>query len=108
MATLGLKLNFNSLGIPSAWVGITLIWLVLHYLGMIIVSYYPRIHMAWVPIASMANLCGISTAPAVTAAFEKQWMPHAIVLAILSMVSGTAWGLFTTFLFGLLQPWNIW
>jgi uncharacterized membrane protein len=45
--------------------------------------------MAWVPIASMANLCGISTAPAVTAAFEKQWMPHAIVLAILSMVSGT-------------------
>ncbi|HIA84585.1 MAG TPA: DUF819 family protein [Candidatus Marinimicrobia bacterium] len=78
--------------------------MVFHYLGMIIVSYYPRIHMAWVPIASMANLCGISTAPAVTAAFEKQWMPHAIVLAILSMVSGTAWGLFTTFLFGLLQP----
>ena len=67
----------------------------------------PRIHMAWVPIASMANLCGISTAPAVKAAFEKQWMPHAIVLAILSMVSGTAWGLFTTFLFGLLQPRNI-
>jgi uncharacterized membrane protein len=52
----------------------------------------------------MANLCGISTAPAVTAAFKKQWMPHAIVLAILSMVSGTAWGLFTMFLFGLLQP----
>ena len=104
MATLGLKLNFYSLGIPSALVGITLIWLVLHYLGMMIVSYYLRIHMAWVPIASMANLGGISTAPAVTAAYEKQWMPHAIVLAILSMVSGTAWGLFTTFLFGLLKP----
>ena len=49
--------------------------------------------------ASMANLGGISTAPAVTAAYEKQWMPHAIVLAILSMVTGTVWGLFTIFLF---------
>jgi uncharacterized membrane protein len=48
----------------------------------------------------MANLGGISTAPAVTAAYEKQWMPHAIVLSILSMVSGTAWGLLTTYLFG--------
>ena len=35
---------------------------------------------------SMANLGGISTAPAVTAAYEKKWMPHAIVLSILSII----------------------
>jgi len=54
--------------------------------------------MAWVPIASMANVGGIATAPAVTAAYEKKWMPHAVLLAILSMVTGTAWGLVAIYL----------
>lgn len=99
MATLGLKLNFSAMGIPIALIGISIIWLVLHYVGMMAVAYGLKLHAAWIPIASMANLGGISTAPAVTAAYEKQWMPHAIVLAILSMVTGTAWGLFTIFLF---------
>ena len=57
------------------------------------------LHAAWIPIASMANLGGISTAPAVTAAYEKKWMPHAIVLSILSMVTGTMWGVLTIFIF---------
>ena len=60
-----------------------------------------KLNMAWVPIASMANLGGISTAPAVTAAYNEEWMPHAILLAILSMVSGTAWGMVTIALFQL-------
>jgi uncharacterized membrane protein len=50
----------------------------------------------------MANLGGISTAPAVTAAYKKELMPHAIILAILSMVTGTGWGMLTIYLFGLL------
>jgi len=99
MAILGLKLNFNALEIPTMLILISVIWLVLHYIGMMLIAYYLKIHAAWIPIASMANLGGISTAPAVTAAYEKQWMPHAIVLSILSMVSGTAWGLLTTYLF---------
>ena len=100
MAILGLKLNFNALEIPTMLILISVIWLVLHYIGMMLIAYYLKIHAAWIPIASMANLGGISTAPAVTAAYEKQWMPHAIVLSILSMVSGTAWGLLTIYLFG--------
>ena len=100
MAILGLKLNFNALEIPTMLILISVIWLVLHYIGMMLIAYYLKIHAAWIPVASMANLGGISTAPAVTAAYEKQWMPHAIVLSILSMVSGTAWGLLTIYLFG--------
>ena len=100
MAILGLKLNFNALEIPTMLILISVIWLVLHYIGMMVIAYYLKIHAAWIPVASMANLGGISTAPAVTAAYEKQWMPHAIVLSILSMVSGTAWGLLTIYLFG--------
>ena len=99
MATLGLKLNFNAFDIPTSLIVISIIWLIFHFVGMMAVAYVLKIHAAWIPIASMANLGGISTAPAVTAAYEEQWMPHAIVLAILSMVSGTAWGLFSIFLF---------
>ena len=100
MAILGLKLNFNALEIPTMLILISVIWLFLHYIGMMLIAYYLKIHAAWIPVSSMANLGGISTAPAVTAAYEKQWMPHAIVLSILSMVSGTAWGLLTIYLFG--------
>jgi uncharacterized membrane protein len=45
----------------------------------------------------MANVGGIATAPAVTSAFNKALMPHAILLAVLSMVSGTFWGMLTIF-----------
>ena len=101
MAIIGLKLNFHGFGLPPLLVGLIISWLLLHYLFMVLVARLLRLHMAWVPIASMANLGGISTAPAVTAAYNEEWMPHAVLLAILSMVSGTAWGGLTVFLFGL-------
>lgn len=99
MSILGLKLNFHSLYIPNEMIILSIIWLLLHYMGMTIVAWKLNLHAAWIPIASMANLGGISTAPAVTAAYEKKWMPHAIVLSILSMVTGTMWGVLTIFIF---------
>lgn len=99
MAILGLKLNFGGFSLPLSLIGLVVVWLLLHYLFMMLTARALKLHMAWVPIASMANLGGISTAPAVTAAYNEEWMPHAIVLAILSMVSGTTWGLLTIFLF---------
>lgn len=101
MAILGLKLDFSGLSLPIPFVVVAMIWIVAHYVFMMFVAKALRLHMAWVPIASMANLGGISTAPAVTAAYNEEWMPHAILLAILSMVSGTAWGMLTIYLFGL-------
>ncbi len=99
MAVLGLKLNFENFSMPWQIIVFAIIWLVLHYVFMIIVAKLMNVHMAWVPIASMANVGGISTAPAVTKAYNEEWMPHAILLAILSMVSGTTWGLLTIWLF---------
>lgn len=101
MAILGLRLNFNALTLPVALVVTVVIWLLLHFIIMMVIARLMRLHMAWVPIASMANLGGISTAPAVTAAYNEEWMPHAILLAILSMVTGTAWGMVTIALFNL-------
>lgn len=49
----------------------------------------------------MANSGGVSTAPAVTATYNKKWMPHTILLAILSMFSGTFWGIVAMCLSGL-------
>ncbi|WP_290506994.1 DUF819 family protein [Algoriphagus sp.] len=102
MAILGLKLDFSNLTLPWAFVGVVLIWLILHFIGMILVSKILNLNLIWVPIASMANLGGISTAPAVTAAYRKDLMPHAVLLAILSMVTGTGWGMLTIFLFQLI------
>lgn len=99
MAILGLKLNFSNFSLPGELVILVVIWLLLHYVFMLLAALALRLNLAWVPIASMANLGGISTAPAVTSAYRRDLMPHAILLAILSMVSGTAWGLLSILLF---------
>lgn len=99
MAILGLKLNFSNFGLPVEVIIFCAIWLLSHYVIMMTFAYFMKLNMAWVPIASMANVGGISTAPAVTKAYNEEWMPHAILLAILSMVSGTYWGLLTIYLF---------
>jgi uncharacterized membrane protein len=101
MAILGLRLDFNGLSLPISFVVLCMVWLIGHYLFMMLSAKLLNVHMAWVPIASMANLGGISTAPAVTSAYNKSWMPHAILLAILSMVTGNMWGMFTMYLFNL-------
>ena len=98
MAILGLKLNFANVGLPPSLILISILWLISHYVIMILLAWKLKLHMAWLPIASMANVGGISTAPAVTAAYNEEWMPHAIILAILSMVTGTTWGMITIYL----------
>ena len=102
MAILGLKLDFANLSLPLNLVVLVLIWLIFHFGFMLLVARLLKTNIAWVAIGSMANVGGISTAPAVTSAFRKELMPHAIVLAILSMVTGTSWGMLTIYLFGLL------
>ena len=99
MAILGLRLDFSNFSLPGYIVVFAVIWLILHYVVMILAAWLLKLNMAWVPIASMANVGGISTAPAVTKAYNEEWMPHAILLAILSMVTGTYWGILTIFLF---------
>ena len=102
MAILGLKLNFSNLTLPFIFIGLVLLWLILHFIIMLVASKILKLNVAWVAIGSMANLGGISTAPAVTSAYKKELMPHAILLAILSMVTGTSWGLLTIGLFRLM------
>lgn len=99
MAILGLKLQFTALSMPIEFIGFLVFWIFVHFIGMVLAAKFLNVHLAWVPIASMANVGGIATAPAVTAAYEKKWMPHAIVLAILSMATGTFWGMITISLF---------
>lgn len=101
MAVLGLKLNFDLLQFDWAFLGFLIIWLTSHFFLMLLVAKFLNVNTAWVPIASMANVGGIATAPAVTAAYEPKWMPHAIILAILSMATGTFWGMLTIYLFEL-------
>ena len=100
MAVLGLKLKFSLIQFDAIFMGFLVVWLLSHFVVMLGVAKLLNVNSAWVPIASMANVGGIATAPAVTAAYEKKWMPHAIILAVLSMATGTFWGMVTI---GLIQ-----
>ena len=98
MAVLGLKLKFSLFQFEVNFLSFLVVWLVSHFIIMLLIAKLLNVNMAWVPIASMANVGGIATAPAVTAAYEIKWMPHAIILAILSMATGTFWGMLTIYL----------
>ncbi|MBX2874744.1 MAG: DUF819 family protein [Saprospiraceae bacterium] len=98
MAILGLKLQFDLIAFEMSFLWFLIVWLVSHFVIMLFVAKLLNVNTAWVPIASMANVGGIATAPAVTAAYEPRWMSHAILLAILSMATGTFWGMLTIFL----------
>lgn len=102
MAILGLKLDFSTFELPFEFIIFIIVWLLTQFVISIITAYFLKISIVWVPISNMANVGGISTAPAVTAAYKKELMPHAIVLAILSMVTGTFWGIFSVWIFNLL------
>ena len=99
MAILGLKLQLTQFNLNAYFFLFLVIWLISHFGFMLMVSKILNVNAAWIPIASMANVGGIATAPAVTSAYEPKWMPHAIILAILSMATGTFWGMITIFLF---------
>ena len=100
MAVLGLKLQFDLIQFDIVFMGFLVVLVKQPFLVMLGAAKLLNVHAAWVPIASMANVGGIATAPAVTAAYEKKWMPHAIILAVLSMATGTFWGMVTV---GLIQ-----
>ncbi|MCB0473396.1 MAG: DUF819 family protein [Flavobacteriaceae bacterium] len=99
MAVLGLKLKFHLFKFDLDFLTFLIVWLVSHFYIMLFIAKLLNVNSAWVPIASMANVGGIATAPAVTSAYEKSWMPHAIIMAILSMATGTFWGILTIYLF---------
>lgn len=98
MSILGLKLQFDLIVFEMSFLWFLVVWLVSHFFIMLLVAKWLNVNTAWVPIASMANVGGIATAPAVTAAYEPKWMSHAILLAILSMATGTFWGMLTIYL----------
>ena len=80
MAVLGLKLKFSLIQFDARFMGFLVVCLLSNFVVMLGVAKLLNVNTAWVPIASMANVGGIATAPAVTAAYEKKWMPHAAAL----------------------------
>lgn len=98
MSILGLKLKFNDFELPWVLILFMINWMIINIMVIAYFNYKLKISMAWGPIAMMANIGGISTSPALASAYNKKLMPHAVVLAIVSMATGTFWGFLTTFL----------
>ena len=98
MSILGLKLKLNDFELPWVLIFFMINWMIINIMVIAYFNYKLKISMAWGPIAMMANIGGISTSPALASAYNKKLMPHAVVLAIVSMATGTFWGFLTTFL----------
>ena len=98
MSILGLKLKFNDFELPMILILFMINWMIINIAVMAFFNYKLKISMAWGPIAMMANIGGISTSPALASAYDQRLMPHAVVLAIVSMATGTFWGFLTTLL----------
>tara|TARA_B100001063_G_C16742740_1_gene545711 strand:- start:1020 stop:1898 length:879 start_codon:yes stop_codon:yes gene_type:complete len=98
MSILGLKLKFNDFELPVILILFMINWMIINLLVIAYFNFKLKISMAWGPIAMMANIGGISTSPALASAYNEKLMPHAVVLAIVSMATGTFWGFLTTFL----------
>ena len=98
MSILGLKLKFNDFELPMILILFMINWMIINIAVIAFFNYKLKISMAWGPIAMMANIGGISTSPALASAYDKRLMPHAVVLAIVSMATGTFWGFLTTLL----------
>jgi len=98
MSILGLKLKFNDFELPWILILFMINWMIINLAIIAYFNYKLKISMVWGPIAMMANIGGISTSPALASAYDKKLMPHSVVLAILSMATGTFWGFLTTFL----------
>ncbi len=104
MSILGLKLEFSQLSFNTPLLLFLVLWILVQFIISFWVALKMKISLVWVPLASMANVGGVSTAPAVASAYDKRLMPHAVVLAIISMVTGTFWGLITLTLFDYVIP----
>lgn len=104
MSILGLKLEFSQLSFNPPLLVFLILWILTQFILSFWLALKMKISLVWVPLASMANVGGVSTAPAVASAYDKRLMPHAIVLAIISMVTGTFWGLITLTLFDYFIP----
>ena len=98
MSILGLKLKLNDFELPWVLIFFMINWMIINIMVIAYFNYKLKISMAWGPIAMMANIGGISTSPALASAYNKKLMPHAVVLAIVSMATGTFWGFLTAFL----------
>ena len=98
MSILGLKLKFNDFELPMILILFMINWMIIIIAVIAFFNYKLKISMAWGPIAMMANIGGISTSPALASAYDQRLMPHAVVLAIVSMATGTFWGFLTTLL----------
>jgi len=98
MSILGLKLKIENFHM-NVYIIISLcIWLIGHFIFTLWIAKKLDVNVAWVAIGSMANVGGIATAPAVTSAYQPRLMPHAVILAVLSMATGTFWGIIAIWL----------
>ncbi len=100
-SAIGLKMNIFRLGGQSEFVIICVIWLLIHFIFLMVAARLLRGSFFFVAIGSQANIGGPATASMVAGAFNPHLASMGVLLGVLSNVIGNYCGLIAGVLYKL-------
>jgi uncharacterized membrane protein len=88
LASLGTQLDFSVLS--SVWVFVKsgLLWLLVHAIVVIILGRLFKLPIAYLAIGSIANVGGIVTSPLVASYYNRNLVPIALLMAVVTQIIG--------------------
>ena len=98
-ATIGLKMNIFRLGGQWEFVIICIVWLVIHFIFLMIAARLLKGSFFFVAVGSQANIGGPATASMVAGAFNPHLASMGVLLGVLSNVIGNYCGLIAGMLY---------
>ncbi len=102
-SAIGLKMNIFHLGGQWEFVIICVVWLMIHFLFLIIAARLLKASFFFVAVGSQANIGGPATASMVASAFNPHLASMGVLLGVLSNVIGNYCGLVA----GVLYRWVV-
>lgn len=100
-ASIGLKMDVLAIFDSPVLMLIGFIWILMHFLFLIVVAKIIRAPFFFIAVGSQANIGGAASAPIVASAFHPALAPVGVLLAVL----GYALGTYGATLCGLMMEW---
>lgn len=104
VATIGMKMDLGMIFENPGLIAVGLVWLVFHFLLLIVVAKLIRAPYFFLAVASQANVGGAASAPVVAAAFHPSLAAVGVLLAVLGYIVGTYGAMITAELMRLVSP----
>jgi uncharacterized membrane protein len=89
VATIGMSMDVTAVVRNPGLFVVGLIWLLFHYVLLVVVAKAIRAPFFFIAVGSQANVGGAASAPVIAAAFHPALAPVGVVLAVLGYAVGT-------------------